>query len=66
MYMISNECTVYIISVKKQKKTLENAEEQSKIDNPEKLVTQGTQDEENKSKNGHHYTQTNTNCLNKT
>ena len=40
---------------------------QSKIDNPEKLATQGTQDEEKQNKKhnkiyvGHHYIQANTN-----
>ena len=42
----------------------------SKIDNPEKLATLGTQDEEQQNKNtacvGPHYTQTNTNDVNKT
>jgi len=42
------------------------------MDNPEKLATQGTQDEEKQNKThnticvGHHYTQTNTNNVNKT
>ena len=38
------------------------------MDNPEKLATQGTQDEEEHSTIcvGHHYTQTNTNNVNKT
>ena len=41
------------------------------MDNPEKLATQGSQDEENQSKKntlcvGHHYTQTNLNKANKT
>ena len=42
------------------------------MDNPEKLATQGTQDEEKQNKKhntifvGHHYTQTNTNNVNKT
>jgi hypothetical protein len=38
------------------------------MDNPEKLVTKGTQDEENKTKticDGHRYMQTNTNNINK-
>ena len=39
------------------------------MDNPEKLETQGTQDEDNQSKTttlvGHHYTQTNTHNVNK-
>ena len=52
---------------------------QSKEDNPEKLATYGTQDEKKKKKKkrnptktqhnicvGHHYTQTNTNNVNKT
>ena len=45
---------------------------QSKMDNSEKLTTQGKQDDEwqNKKHNtifvGHHYTQTNTNNVNKT
>ena len=45
---------------------------QSKIDNPEKLATQGTHDEDKQSKNtagiyvGHHYAQINTNYINKT
>ena len=42
----------------------------SKMDNPEKLATQGTQNEENQNKYticvGHHYTQANTNNVNKT
>ena len=38
------------------------------MDNPEKLATQGTQDEEkhNTKRVGHHHTQTNTNNVNKT
>ena len=41
------------------------------MDNPEKLETYGTQDEEKQNKNttqnaGHHYTLTNTNNINKT
>jgi hypothetical protein len=42
------------------------------MDNPEKLATKGTQDEEkqtkkhNTKKNGQHYAQTNTNKINKT
>ena len=40
------------------------------MDNPEKLATQGAQDEEKQNKHticvGHHYTQTNTNNVNKT
>ena len=43
---------------------------QSKMDNPEKLATQGTQDEEKQKHSticvGHQYTQTNTNKVNKT
>ena len=44
---------------------------QSKKDNPKKLATSGTQYEEKQNKNttpcvGHHYTQTNTNNVNKT
>ena len=43
---------------------------QSKLDNPEKLTTQVTQDEDKHNKNiisvGHHYSQTNTNNVNKT
>ena len=43
---------------------------QSKINNPEKLATQGTQDEDIQNKNiicvGHPYAQTNTNNVNKT
>ena len=37
------------------------------MDNPEKLTTQGTQDEDKQSKNTthHHYTQTSTNTVNK-
>jgi hypothetical protein len=42
------------------------------MDNPEKLATQGTQNEEKQSKNttqsicgGHHYVQANTNNINK-
>ena len=47
------------------------AKEQSKRNNPEKLATQGTQEEEKQSKHnticvGHHYTQTNTYDVNKT
>ena len=42
---------------------------QSKKDNPEKLTTYGTQDEEKQNKNtryvGHHYTLANTNNLKK-
>ena len=44
---------------------------QSKMDNPEKLATYGTQDEEKQSKKhnticvGHHYTQIHTNNVNK-
>jgi hypothetical protein len=44
---------------------------QSKIDNSEKLATQGTQDNEKQNKKhntgyvGHHYAQTNTNNVNK-
>ena len=35
------------------------------MDNPEKLATSGTQDEEKQNKNTtHHYTQTNTNNIN--
>ena len=42
-----------------------------KMDNPEKLATQGTQDDEKQNKNNticvrYHYTQTNTNNVNKT
>ena len=50
------------------KQTLENTEGAIKIDNPEKLATQGTQDKEkhNTICVGHHYTQTNTNNINKT
>ena len=50
------------------KKTLENTEGAiKKKNNPEKLATQGTQDEEhNTICVGHHYTQTNTNNVNKT
>ena len=42
--------------------------DQSKMDNPEKLKTQGTQDKQklNTTCVGHHYTQTNTNNINKT
>ena len=41
------------------------------MDNPEKLATNGTQDEDKQVKHnticvGHHYTQTNTNNVNKT
>ena len=40
------------------------------MDNPEKLTTQGTQDEEKQNKNttqcGHHYAQINTNNVNMT
>jgi len=41
------------------------------MDNPEKPVTHGTQDEEKQNKNnttivGHHYMKTNTNKVNKT
>jgi hypothetical protein len=40
------------------------------MDNPEKLATYGTQDEEKQKHNtiyvGHHYAQTNTNNVNKT
>ena len=41
------------------------------MDNPEKLATYGTQNEEKQNKNnpicdGHHYMQTNTNNVNKT
>jgi hypothetical protein len=40
------------------------------MDNPEKLETLGTQDEDKKKHNticaGHHYTQTSTNNVNKT
>ena len=41
------------------------------MDNPEKMATQGTQDKDKKKKHnticvGHHYTQTNTNNINKT
>ena len=44
---------------------------QSNMDNPEKLATQGTQDQDKQNKNnticvGHHYTKTNTNNVNKT
>ena len=45
---------------------------QSKMDNPEKLATQDTHDEEKLTKNTtlyllrHHYTQANTNNVNKT
>ena len=41
---------------------------QSKMDKPEKLATQGTQDEEKQIYVGHHYMymQTNTNNVNKT
>ena len=41
---------------------------QSKMDNPEKPAPQGTHDEEkhNRICVGHHYTQTNTNNINKT
>ena len=35
----------------KKTKMLENTEGQSKMDNSEKLVTQGTQDEEKQNKN---------------
>ena len=49
---------------------LENTKGQSKMDNPVKLVTYGTQDEDRQNKNttraGHQYTQTNTNNVNKT
>jgi hypothetical protein len=40
------------------------------MDNPEKRISYGTEEEEKQSKNithvGHHYTQTNTNNVNKT
>ena len=36
------------------------------MDNPEKLATLGTQDKDKKKCVGHHYTQTNTNNVNKT
>jgi hypothetical protein len=41
------------------------------MENPEKLATEGTQDEEKQSKSnticvGHHHTQTNTNNVNNT
>ena len=47
------------------------AKEQSKRNNPEKLATQGTQEEEKQSKHnticvGHHDTQTSTNKVSKT
>jgi hypothetical protein len=51
--------------------TSENSERAIKMDNPDKLATQGTQDEEtqNKKQNriciGHHYVQINTNNMNK-
>jgi len=44
----------------------------SKIDNPEKVATLGTQDEDEQTKKhnkicvGHHYMQANTNKINKT
>jgi hypothetical protein len=47
--------------------TLKNTEGPIKMDNPEKLATYGTQDEDTKQKHntipvcvGHHYTQANT------
>ena len=51
--------------------TLENTEGAIKMDNPEKLATQGTQDEEKQSKNTTQYVLntlyvTNTNNVNKT
>jgi hypothetical protein len=47
--------------------TLENTEGAIEIDNPEKLVTYGTQEEEkhNTIYVGHHYTKTNTNIVSK-
>jgi hypothetical protein len=44
---------------------------QSKIDNPEKLATKGTQDEDKRNKHNticvrHHYAHANTNNVNKT
>jgi hypothetical protein len=49
---------------------LENTERQSKIDNPEKLANQGTQDKDKQKQSaiyvGHHYVQANTNNGNKT
>ena len=45
---------------------------QLKMDNPEKLATQGTQNEERKKQKhnticvGHHFTKANTNIVNKT
>ena len=49
---------------------LEIPKGQYKMDNPEKLATLGTQDEDKQNKNticvGNHYTQTNTNKINKT
>jgi hypothetical protein len=45
-------------------------EEKQKHNNPEKLATKGTEDEEKQKHNtiyvGHHYTETNTNNVNKT
>ena len=35
------------------------------MDNPEKLATLGTQDEDKQNKKTHHYMQTNTNNVNK-
>jgi len=55
---------------------LEKPKGQSRMDNPEKLTTLGTQDEDKHKKqkqhthnticDGHHYTQTNTHNVNKT
>ena len=50
----------------------EKTEGAFKMDNPEKLATLGTQDEDKQNKKynticvGYHYTQTNTNNVNKT
>ena len=58
------DCSQQYISNKRQRIPKGN----KKMDSPEKLKTQGTQDEEkhNTIRVGHHYTQTNTNNVNKT
>ena len=47
--------TVINKQVRKEKKPLENTEGQSKMDNPEKLATLGTQDEDKQNKNTRKY-----------
>ena len=50
---------VWLLYTRKKK-----PKEQSSMDNPEKLVTLDTQDDDNKT--NHHYKETNTNKVNKT